>query len=56
MRELPSPTSEILCELPLYRNSFVLQHLSSGERTSCGKMEVSKRSDGFTQELTETRI
>jgi hypothetical protein len=52
MRELPSPTSEIVCEPPLYRNPFVLQYSSAGERTGCGKMEVAISSYGFTQEPT----
>jgi hypothetical protein len=53
MRELPSSTSEIVCEPPLYRNPFVLQYTSAGERTGCGEMEVSKSSYGFTQKPTE---
>ena len=56
MRELPSPTSEIVCEPPLYRNPFVLQYSSAGERTGCGKMEVAKSSYGFTQEPTEILV
>jgi hypothetical protein len=63
MRELPSPTNEIVCEPPLYLSGAAAAPDASPV-TSCrvkltpllhwiGKVEVSKSSYGFTQEPTE---
>ena len=53
MRELPSPTTEIVCETLLFRKQTVPVYKTLLERFACGKIVVSKSSQGFTQDCTE---
>ena len=65
MGELPSPTTEIVCELPLYLSGAAAASTSlvTSSRLKWtpllhrkGKVEVSKSGYGFRQEPTETKF